>query len=235
MDGPLGFWRRLGFGSRYFGLDDGLFSFDVSLAAFFMFVFVVLFTHKCLYFLCWLRFRVRTMNFCARRFNLYLLLPILLGLLAGCATEKKDKQIAALRVHIESSANAPGGGQTISVLRDKPVNVTVAAEPVLSEANIIAAKLLDTPGGFAMEIKFDQTGSWILEQYTAVNPGKHFVIFGQWGDKLATSRWLAAPIITHRIANGILAFTPDADRVEMKQLELGLNNNAKNNLKGSFK
>jgi preprotein translocase subunit SecD len=175
------------------------------------------------------------MNFCARRFNLYLLLATGLVLLAGCATDKKEKKIALLRVHIESSANAPGGGQTISVLRDKPVNVTVAAEPVLSEANIVAAKVIDTPGGFAVEIKFDQTGTWILEQYTAVNPGKHFVIFGQWGDKLASTRWLAAPIITHRIANGILAFTPDADREEMKQLEQGLNNNAKNNLKGSLK
>ena len=49
----------------------------------------------------------------------------------------------------------------------------------------------------------------MLEQYTAANPGRHLVIFGQWGDKLADGRWLAAPLITHRISNGLLAFTPD--------------------------
>ena len=175
------------------------------------------------------------MNFCARRFNLYLLFPLLLVLAAGCATDKKDDKIAGLRVHIESSANAPGSGQVISVLRDKPVSVTVWPEPVLTEANIVAAKLLETPGGFAVEVKFDQSGTWLLEQYTATNPGKHFVIFGQWGDKLATTRWLAAPIITHRLGDGVFSFTPDADRDEMSQLVLGLNNFAKKKAKDLMK
>lgn len=215
--------------------DHGLFALDVSFTAFFMFVFVVLFAHMCLYFLCWLRFRVRTMNFCARRFNLYLLFPVLLALAAGCATDKKDEKMGGLRVHIESTANAPDSAQVISVLRDKPVSVTVGPEPVLTEANIVAAKLLETPGGFAVEVKFDQSGTWLLEQYTATNPGKHFVIFGQWGDKLASTRWLAAPIITHRLGDGVLSFTPDGDRDEMTQLVLGLNNFAKKKLKASLK
>ena len=87
-----------------------------------------------------------------------------------------------------------------------------------------AAKVIDTPGGFAIEIQFDETGTWLLEQYSAANPGGHFVIFGQWGDKLVNGRWLAAPLITHRIANGVLAFTPDCSREEADQLVLGLNN-----------
>jgi hypothetical protein len=40
-----------GFGARLLGLDDGFFAFDVSLAALFMFGFVVLFSHNCLYFI----------------------------------------------------------------------------------------------------------------------------------------------------------------------------------------
>ena len=175
------------------------------------------------------------MNFCARRFNLYLLFPVLLALAAACATDKKDETMGGLRVHIESTANAPDSAQVISVLRDKPVSVTVGPDPVLTEANIIAAKLLETPGGFAVEVKFDQSGTWLLEQYTATNPGKHFVIFGQWGDKLANTRWLAAPIITHRIGDGVLSFTPDADRIEMTQLVLGLNNFAKKKAKELMK
>jgi hypothetical protein len=227
----LSFFRR-GF---LLGFDHGLFTLDVSFPAFFMFVFVVLFTHKCLYFLYWLRFRVRTMNFCVRRFNLYLLLPVLLALPSGCATDKKDEKIAVLRVHIENTANTPGNGQVISVLRSKPVLVPISPEPVLTEANIIEAKVLDTPGGFAVEIKFDETGTWMLEQYSSANPGKHFAIFGQWGEKLVNTRWLAAPIITHRMATGLLAFTPDANRDEVNQLVLGLNNNAVKNRKNSLK
>jgi hypothetical protein len=41
----------------FFGFHHGFFAFDVGLAAFFVFVFVVLFAHKCLYFVRRLRFR----------------------------------------------------------------------------------------------------------------------------------------------------------------------------------
>ena len=175
------------------------------------------------------------MIFCARRFNLYLLLTTVLLVAAGCVTDKKDKKIALLRVHIESANYVNAAGKTVTLLRDKPVNIVIEPDPILTEANIIAATLLETPGGFAVEVKFDSSGSWMLEQYSAANPGKHLVIFGQWGDKLMNTRWLAAPIITHRVANGILSFTPDADRDEVKLLVQGLNNNAKKNLKNSFK
>jgi hypothetical protein len=40
--------------------------------------------------------------------------------------------------------------QTVSVLRSDPVLVTIAPEPILTEANIIKAKVIDTPGGFAI-------------------------------------------------------------------------------------
>jgi hypothetical protein len=175
------------------------------------------------------------MNFCARRFNLYLLLPVLLALAAGCATDKKAEPMATLRVHIESTANAPDSNHSVPVLRSKPVLVPVAPDPFLTEANVIAATVLETPGGFAMLIKFDETGTWMLEQYSSANPGKHFAIFCQWGEKLAHTRWLAAPIITRRIPNGQLAFTPDADRTEVDQLVLGLSNVAKKNVKTTAK
>ncbi len=168
------------------------------------------------------------MNFYTRRFNLYLLLMAGLVLAAGCASfKKKDKQMAALRVHIESPASVAGTSETIPVIRSEPVMVTIANEPILTEANIVAASLLTAPDGFAVELKFDQPGSWTLEQFSATNPGKHFVIFGQWGDKLAKGRWLAAPLINRRMAGGALIFTPDASREEAEQLVKGLNDNAK--------
>ena len=174
------------------------------------------------------------MNFYALRFNLYLLLLAAL-LAAGCKTEKPDAQLATLRIHLENKAQVTGSGQTVSVLRSQPVLVTINNEPVLTEANIAHATLLETPGGYALQVQFDETGSWTLEQYSAAYAGKHFAIFGQWSENTQDSRWLGAPLISHRIANGVLAFTPDASRAETLALVTGLNNMAKKVAKGKMK
>jgi preprotein translocase subunit SecD len=178
------------------------------------------------------------MKVCARQFNLYLALGTALTLLGGCQTNKSDEKVSALRVHIEVNADNAGDlstAQTISVLRSTPVAVTIEQDPVLTEANVVAAKVVELPGGFAIEVKFDETATWTLEQYSAANPGKHFAIFGQWSEKVVDGRWLAAPIINHRIGNGVLAFTPDASREEADQLVLGLNNAAKKTRAGTLK
>jgi len=170
-----------------------------------------------------------------RRFNLYLALAATLALLCGCQTHRQQGPVGALRIHIQVNPDTLGTSQTVSVLRSDPVLVTISHNPILTEANIVTTKVTDTPGGFAIEIRFDENGAWLLEQYSAGNPGGHFAIFGQWGDKLANGRWLAAPLITHRIANGVLAFTPDASRAEADQLVLGLNNVTAKARKGETK
>jgi preprotein translocase subunit SecD len=167
------------------------------------------------------------MKVLAQQFNIYLALATLLGGVCGCQTNPHEKVVGALRVHIEDYPDSAGTSQTISVLRSDPVLVTIKSEPILTEANIVSTKVMDATGGFAIEIKFDENGAWLLEQYSAANPGRHFVVFGQWGDKLANGRWLAAPLITRRISGGVLAFTPDCSREEADQLVLGLNNAAK--------
>ena len=158
-------------------------------------------------------------------------MPVLaLALLCGCQTDKKDKIVAMLRVHIEVNADNAGAmstAQTVSVLRSDPLVVTIAKEPVLTEANIIAAKVIESPGGFSLAFQFDETGGLMLEQYSAANPGRHFVIYGQWSDKLEDGRWLAAPLITHHNPNGLLSFTAVMSREEAVRLVLGLNNVAK--------
>jgi hypothetical protein len=100
----------------------------------------------------------------------------------------------------------------------------VGDEPILTEQNVLAATTLQTPGGFAIRVRFDETGAWVLEQNAAANPGKHLVIFGQWGKTVSQGRWLAAPLITHRIADGLITFTPDASWEETTNLVAGLNN-----------
>jgi preprotein translocase subunit SecD len=175
------------------------------------------------------------MKVCARQFNIYFAVAAMFALLCGCQTDKPPKDVGALRVHIETNPGPGDTSQTVSVLRSDPVQVTVATDPILTEANIVSARVIDSPGGFAIEVRFDETGTWSLEQYSASNPGKHFAIYGQWGEKLVNGRWLAAPLITRRIASGLLAFTPDMSRAESDQLVLGLNNVAKKIQKGSFK
>jgi hypothetical protein len=181
------------------------------------------------------------MKVLARQFNIYLTLAVLLGLAGGCETssssksKKEKQQVAALRVHIETTPDPLGSSQQITVLRSDPVLVTIKREPILSEANIIKAKIIEAQGGFALEIKFDENGTWMLEQYSAANPGRHFVIYGQWSEKSSDGRWLAAPLISRRNGSGTLAFTPDCSREEADLLVPGLNTAGEKAQKQKFK
>jgi len=203
-----------------------------------MFSFVQLFAHKCLYFDRVLRFCGRTMKVYAQRFNIFFALLTAAAVVCGCQTHKKtDKKsdnVSVLRVHLQANQNTVGATVPVTLLRSNPVSVTIAHDPILSEANVVAAKVIETPGGFAVEVQFDETSTLMLEQYSSANPGLHFVIFGQWGEKMSEGRWLAAPLITKRIANGQLSFTPDITREQADRFVQGLNNVAKKLKKGIF-
>ncbi len=167
------------------------------------------------------------------RFNLYLLVACCLVLISGCKTTDSKSQEAILRVHLEVNRDGSNRYQPVPIDRDQPFMVNVENEPFLTEANVKEARVIDVIGGFAIRIQFDRRGTWLLEQYTADNPGKHLAIFSQFvsgrNKKVTTGRWLAAPLITGRIANGVLTFTPDASRDEAYQIVLGLNNVARKN------
>ncbi len=170
------------------------------------------------------------MNFYRRRFNLYFW-PAALLLVSGCALwESANHPVAALRVHIEGGPGASGASETVSVIRSHPVAVTIAGNALLSESDVIAARLIESGNNFVIELQFDEIAGWALEQYTAVSPGKHLVIFGQWGKKPEESRWLAAPFINRRVAGGMLIFTPDMSREEAEKFIKGLGYAAKENL-----
>jgi preprotein translocase subunit SecD len=138
--------------------------------------------------------------------------------------------VALIRIHIESESSAAGPTKSITVLRSAPVTINITTDPILTEADVLAARVIDSPGGgFAIELKFQETAGWKLEQYTAINPGKHLVIFGQWSDKVADGRWLAAPYIARRMGGDTLVFSPDASHEEAEQLVKGLNALARKN------
>jgi preprotein translocase subunit SecD len=160
------------------------------------------------------------------RFNIYLLLLFVAFLACGCGSTKKDKDkpLSTLRIHIEVTAAPMDFSISIPVYREKPVMITVDKEPFLTELNAASAKVVDVMGGFALQIEFDHSGSMLLEQYTAANPGRHIAIYSLFGKKKEEGRWLAAPIIARRISNGVLIFTPDASRGESERIAIGLNN-----------
>jgi hypothetical protein len=168
------------------------------------------------------------MNFYTRRFNLYLLMLLAVAS-GGCGTfgKKSPEKVAVIRVHLEAPVSVPDKTQTVTLLRNNPVVVTIDADPILTEQNLLAAALIETPGGYAVKLQFDETGGWMIEQATASNLGKHLVIFGQWGEKVSEGRFLAIPLITGRNPTATLTFTPDADRDETQKLVDGLNTLAK--------
>lgn len=168
----------------------------------------------------------------AWRFNTYLCLALLLAAALGCQTttpeeKQQKKQKAVLRVHLEAAADGTPFNQPVSIGRTSPIAVNIHRNPFLTEENVAEARIIEAVGGFALQIQFDQRGTWLLEQYTGSNPRRRLAIYTQFGEDLEFARWLAAPMIYQRISNGLLTFTPDADREETEKISHGLNNYAK--------
>lgn len=162
------------------------------------------------------------------RFNIYLLC-ILAIVTGGCqSTEKKQaKRVSTLAVHLEVIPDFMDFSQKVSVFREKPVSVHIDKSPFLTETHVSEAVVVEDRDGWALEIRFARRGATLLEQYTTINPGRHLVIFSNFGKEKKEGRWLAAPLISRRISNGTLRFTPDASREEAEEIVFGLNNLAK--------
>jgi preprotein translocase subunit SecD len=170
------------------------------------------------------------------RFNNYLLAAAVALLACGCRThgDKPADAVATLRVHLEVIPESMDFSTTVPIYRQKPVLVTVDRSPFLTEANVADARVADANGSFSIQVHFDRQGTWLLEAYTATSHGKHLAVFSAFSDKAKKdARWLAAPAVTRRISNGILAFTPDATREEAELIVQGLNNVARKNKKAS--
>lgn len=164
------------------------------------------------------------------RFNIYLLCLIALCAF-GCKSspeKEREKQLSTLALHMEVVPDESQFSRNITVFRDKPVSVHIDKSAFLTESHVEEARIVEEMDGWVLAIKFDKRGTWLLEQYTTTNPGKHIAIFSTFGPgKKKEARWIAAPVITRRIPNGTLRFTPDASRDEAEDIVLGLNNLAK--------
>jgi preprotein translocase subunit SecD len=164
------------------------------------------------------------------RFNNYLAVALAAAALCGCQTSGEPnpkKLLSTLRLHLEVTRDATKASELVPVYRERPVMVNVEKEPFLTEADVVEAKVVEGVGGFALCIRFNHSGATLLEQCTTANRGRKIALFTQFGDQIKNYRWLAAPVISHRISDGVLTFTPDASREEAEDIAYGLNNVAK--------
>ena len=165
------------------------------------------------------------MKICCVTFNTYLCVLAWLAL-GGCATTDQSKetnpkkQLTAMRLHCETVQGGSTPGLEVPIWRARPVLVPIDRDAFVTEANVLAAAVVDQAGGFAIEIKLDRQGTWLLEKATVTNRGRRIAIFCNFGHE----RWLAAPIITKIISNGRVLFTPDATHEEADRIVRGLNN-----------
>jgi hypothetical protein len=161
------------------------------------------------------------------RFNIYLLAVLWLLFVCGCQSPegKKEregkKQVTLIQFHLEVNPDGTPSNEPVPVFREKPMYINVDKSPFADTSNVESAKVMDTlGGGFAIQVKLDWEGTQLLDGVTTGHQGQHIVIFSDFGQK----RWLAAPVISKRISNGVLIFTPDATREETERIVRGLNN-----------
>jgi preprotein translocase subunit SecD len=160
-----------------------------------------------------------TMLVRASRFNTILGLVLFASIGMGCQSAKKKKEASIIRFHLETNRDGTERNFPVSIGKDKIFSVQIEKQPFLDEGHVQKATVVEDIGGFQVEIQFDRHGTWVLEQYTTANKGRRVAIYSQFGQE----RWLGAPVIRQRVADGKYAFTPDATREEADRLVRGLN------------
>jgi hypothetical protein len=161
-------------------------------------------------------------------FNIYFLV-IVVGLGSACQTakskeeKKKDKDASTMRLFLE--VNSDGGERTtnVTIVRANPVAITVSKGPFLTEGDLDQANMVDALGIPSIRLRFKwPDGVRMLEMVTGSYKGQRIAVFSQFGP--GVERWLAAPLITKQISDGIFVFTPDASREETERIVRGLSN-----------
>jgi hypothetical protein len=157
------------------------------------------------------------------RFNI--ILAMLLLITAACKSteeKKKAKEATFLRFHIETNVDGTQHNAHVAVYRANPMMVGVERNAALDEGFMekVEVVTVDEFGNHAIKVTFDETGTKRLDYVTSMYKGRRMVVHARWTE----TRWLAAPLITKRITDGVFIFTPDASREESERIVAGLNN-----------
>jgi hypothetical protein len=207
-------------GSGFLCLSRHFFALEIGHAALSFFHLIALLSHKSLYNGPLIRLLLpATMMIHAARFNCYLLVALSLVGCSSTPSKSEKKREALLRLHLEVHPDGLEASAPVSVGRANPFPVNVEKHGFLNEYHIQKATLVELMGGFSIAVQFDREGAYILEQYTSSYPGRRIAVSAEFGE----IRWLAAPRITKRIANGEFVFTPDCTRAEAEKIIDGLN------------
>jgi len=140
---------------------------------------------------------------------------------AGPPAKVKDKKLlATLRFACRSGTAIPlrfnESGPGLS--RAHPFMVNVEKIPFLNESNVVPGRSSPNVVGGRLRIQFDPCGAALLEQYFRLESRQRKSRVLQFGKKLKDVRWLAAPVISHRISDGVFVFTPDATEKEAEEM-----------------
>ena len=155
--------------------------------------------------------------------NLWLLIPALLVACKTTEESRRDKEASTLRLHLEVNQDGTERNKPIPIFRGNPVLVNVNSAPLLDEGSVAQAAVIDTTGGFAIQVQFDRHGTFVLVNTTTAYKGSRIAVFSEFGE----ARWLAAPRLTRPITDGTFSFAPDCSREEAERIVRGLNNVAK--------
>ena len=190
--------------------------------------FIVLLAHIGLYFIPPRLMMYGTMKIYPGAFNTIFLLIWALHL-SACKTseeKKKEKEVTVLRVHMEAKGVGQDRASSKPIGRGPLMYLNVDQNYFVSEGDVVKAAVVDNTddaGGWSMAVQFDAHGTLLLDSMTSRYKGDHLAIWLRADEAL----WVAAPLITHRITNGLLVFTPDVSKEGAVRMVRGLNNIAK--------
>lgn len=178
----------------------------------------------------------RNMNFRAVPFNIYLagLATVVAALCAGCTSPETRRREKVHYTELWLYEGLPG----TLIDTNKMMAVTVANIPIvvrktpfLTEEDLEEAKVIDSPGGgYAMQLRFNDHGRFELDTFTGTHRGRHLAVFTRYGirkkqDEIPLKEaWLAAPLITRQVNDGIITFTPSVGKEELYSILDGLMN-----------
>src|SRR5436190_22799225 len=131
-----------------------------------------------------------TMKIGTFRFNTYFAVAMVALLGAGCASSKPDhdeagkkkkkRQEAVLKLHLEINADGTDRVGTATVGRSAPFTMSIEKKAFLTQLQIVNAQLLETQGGYSISLQFDHKGTWMLDQYSTANKGRHIAVWAEY-------------------------------------------------------
>jgi hypothetical protein len=179
----------------------------------------------------------------ATHFNWYLLCLVMLALTlgTGCTSIEDRRKNRAfyteLWFHRVPPQNTPETNR-VMIIELAGMRMPVERRPWLTEENLVDASVIDSPGGgYGLELRFDDHGRLLLESFSSANRGQHVAIFVRYGVRKdqkevpLEERWLAAPLISRPIVEGIVTFTPNVPKPELYRIVDGLQKAAELNAK----